>query len=104
MSHLTIRILASFAVLFTAPSLSATAAARSESESRTLTETRAFADPGAAHGVEAPRELERSPPRRRDGHFVYEKGRSFGVRVADGGPELSFDTLNGNIYVRRAQR
>lgn len=52
----------------------------------------------------APRELSRPQPRKRDGHFVYEKDRSFGVRVADGGPELSFDTLNGNIYIRRAQR
>ncbi|MEE8526169.1 MAG: hypothetical protein V3T72_19705 [Thermoanaerobaculia bacterium] len=52
----------------------------------------------------APRELQRPQPRKRGGHFVYKRDRSFGVRVADGGPELSFDTLNGNIYIRRVNR
>jgi len=50
------------------------------------------------------RELPQPQPRKRGGRFVYQKDRSFGVRVADGGPELSFDTLNGDIYIRRAAR
>jgi len=30
---------------------------------------------------------------------VYRNGNSFRVRVGGGGPELSFDTLNGDIYI-----
>jgi len=30
---------------------------------------------------------------------VYRKGDSFSVRVGKGGPEFSFDTLNGSIYI-----
>jgi DUF4097 and DUF4098 domain-containing protein YvlB len=30
---------------------------------------------------------------------IFRSGDSFCVRAGDGGPELSFDTLNGNIYV-----
>jgi hypothetical protein len=30
---------------------------------------------------------------------IYRKSDSFSVRVGKGGPELSFDTLNGNIYI-----
>jgi len=30
---------------------------------------------------------------------VYRKSDSFSVRVGSGGPKLSFDTLNGNIYI-----
>ncbi len=51
-----------------------------------------------------PRQLSRPQARKRDGHFVYKQDRSFGVRIADGGPELSFDTLNGDIFIRRADR
>ena len=39
-------------------------------------------------------------PERRDGKFVYRSNRGFGVRVGAGGPELKFDTLNGNIQIR----
>jgi hypothetical protein len=37
---------------------------------------------------------ERSGTRR-----IYRRGNSYSVRVAKGGPEFSFDTLNGSIYV-----
>ena len=36
----------------------------------------------------------------RDGKFVYKGHQFYGVRVGHGGPELSFDTLNGNILIR----
>jgi len=35
------------------------------------------------------------------GRKVYRSGDSFTVRVGQGGPEMSFDTLNGNIYIVR---
>lgn len=37
---------------------------------------------------------------RKDGKFVYRSQDAARVRVGSGGPELSFKTLNGNIYVR----
>jgi hypothetical protein len=37
---------------------------------------------------------------RRNGKFVYRTQDAARVRVGGGGPELSFKTLNGNIYVR----
>lgn len=39
--------------------------------------------------------------KRRNGMKVYRSGDSFSVRVGSGGPELSFDTLNGDIYVSK---
>jgi hypothetical protein len=39
--------------------------------------------------------------KRRNGMKVYKSGDSFSVRVGSGGPELSFDTLNGDIYVSK---
>jgi hypothetical protein len=36
---------------------------------------------------------------RRDGKFVYKSDRSVGVRVGAGGPELRFETLNGDIRI-----
>lgn len=36
---------------------------------------------------------------RRDGVFVYKSNRFFGGRIGKGGPQIKFDTLNGNIYV-----
>ncbi len=41
---------------------------------------------------------------RQDGKFVYRSDRSTGLRIANGGPELSFDTLNGSIrIIKRGQ-
>ena len=43
-----------------------------------------------------------SPPAVRENHhrrIVYRSGDSFSVKVGSGGPELSFNTLNGNIYI-----
>ncbi len=37
---------------------------------------------------------------RRNGKYVYKTPDAARVRVASGGPELSFKTLNGDIYVR----
>jgi hypothetical protein len=36
---------------------------------------------------------------RRDGKFVYRADRSTGLRIGSGGPELSFETLNGSIRI-----
>lgn len=36
---------------------------------------------------------------RRGAKFVYKSDRRFGVRVGPGGPEISFDTLNGDIRI-----
>jgi hypothetical protein len=36
---------------------------------------------------------------RRDGKFVYKTNRFFGGRIGKGGPQIKFDTLNGNIHV-----
>lgn len=38
---------------------------------------------------------------RRDGRFVYRANRSTRVRVGRGGPEITFETLNGNVRARR---
>ena len=38
-------------------------------------------------------------PERRNGRFVYRSNRTVGVRVGRGGPELSFETLNGDVRV-----
>ncbi|MFM8536039.1 MAG: hypothetical protein ACKOEC_21080 [Acidimicrobiia bacterium] len=39
---------------------------------------------------------------RRDGKFVYRANRNTRVRVGGGGPEITFETLNGNVRARRA--
>jgi hypothetical protein len=41
---------------------------------------------------------------RRDGRFVYRSNQFALVRVGAGGPELTFETLNGNVRVLRAAR
>jgi hypothetical protein len=41
---------------------------------------------------------------RRQRRKVYRNGDSFRVRVGRGGPELSFDTLNGDIYIVKDQQ
>ena len=32
---------------------------------------------------------------------IYKSGDAFSVRVGDGGPEITFDTLNGDVYVSK---
>jgi hypothetical protein len=41
---------------------------------------------------------------RRDGRFVYRVNQFTRVRVGSGGPEIAFETLNGNVRARRAGR
>ncbi|MFQ5629088.1 MAG: DUF4097 domain-containing protein [bacterium] len=41
--------------------------------------------------------------KRRKGKFVYKTNEYFGVRVAQGGPELQFDAFNGSIYVKETR-
>lgn len=41
---------------------------------------------------------------RHKGRFVYRRDRAFGVRVGGGGPEHSFETVNGDIVIRRQGR
>jgi len=40
---------------------------------------------------------------RRNGRFVYRANEFTRVRVGSGGPEMTFETLNGNVRARRAQ-
>lgn len=46
----------------------------------------------------------KAPPaaERRDGRFVYRANKHTRVRVGTGGPEIIFETLNGNVRARRA--
>jgi hypothetical protein len=41
---------------------------------------------------------------RRDGKFVYRANEFTRVRVGSGGPEFTFETLNGNVRARRSGR
>jgi hypothetical protein len=43
------------------------------------------------------------PPVREEakGKFVYKSDRSFGVRAGQGGPEISLDTMNGDILIKK---
>ena len=41
---------------------------------------------------------------RSNGKFVYRPDRAQNVRVGSGGPELSFDTLNGTIRIKKETR
>jgi DUF4097 and DUF4098 domain-containing protein YvlB len=43
-------------------------------------------------------------PERRDGKFVYRANEFTRVRVGRGGPEISFETLNGNVRALRSRR
>jgi hypothetical protein len=43
-------------------------------------------------------------PSRRDGRFVYRSNDFASVRVGGGGPEITLETLNGNVHVLKAQR
>jgi hypothetical protein len=39
---------------------------------------------------------------KRDGRFVYKRNRLTSVRAGSGGPELSFETVNGQIRIQKA--
>jgi hypothetical protein len=39
---------------------------------------------------------------RKNGRFVYRANEHTRVRVGGGGPEITFETLNGNIRARRS--
>jgi hypothetical protein len=41
-------------------------------------------------------------PERKDGRFTYRANQSTRVRVGSGGPQITFETLNGNVRARRA--
>jgi hypothetical protein len=43
-------------------------------------------------------------PERRDGRFVFRSNEFTRVRVGRGGPEISFETLNGNVHALRSRR
>ncbi len=47
------------------------------------------------------RSLPPEPADRSRGHFHYRSHGDFAARIAGGGPELSFSTINGDILVRR---
>jgi hypothetical protein len=40
-----------------------------------------------------------SQPERRDGKFVYKSNGMYGGRVSRGGPQITFDSFNGNIRI-----
>lgn len=45
-----------------------------------------------------------SAPETRNGKFVWSSRRMTGVRIGRGGPELQFETLNGNIMIRNREK
>ena len=47
------------------------------------------------------RSLPPQPADRSRGHFHYRSHGDFAARIAGGGPELSFSTINGDILIRR---
>ena len=47
--------------------------------------------------------LERPEPKRRGSRRVW-KSLGSGARIGGGGPEMSFETLNGNVYIRNSDR
>ena len=40
----------------------------------------------------------------RNGKFVWSSRRMTGVRIGGGGPELQFETLNGDVMVRNREK
>jgi hypothetical protein len=48
-----------------------------------------------------PRPLMSAVTERHNGKYVYHSDRTGGARAGEGGPELSFDTLNGSIRLHR---
>jgi len=47
---------------------------------------------------------EQAVSERQQGKYVYRSNRFFSVRVGKGGPEIKFDTLNGDILVNKRNR
>jgi DUF4097 and DUF4098 domain-containing protein YvlB len=45
-----------------------------------------------------------SQPEQRDGKLIYRSNRMTGVRIGSGGPELSFETLNGEVLIRNREK
>lgn len=45
-----------------------------------------------------------TPPEREGGKFVWRSNRMTGVRVGAGGPELRFETLNGDVFIKNRER
>ena len=41
---------------------------------------------------------------RKDGKFVWRSHRMTGVRIGSGGPELSFETLNGDVLLKKLEK
>ncbi|MEO7144459.1 MAG: hypothetical protein ABI165_13250 [Bryobacteraceae bacterium] len=42
-----------------------------------------------------------SAPERQNGKFLYRSRHGQAVRIGNGGPELTFETINGTVYIRR---
>ena len=45
-----------------------------------------------------------TPPEIRNGKLVWSSRRMTGVRIGRGGPELQFETLNGNVMIRNREK
>ncbi len=45
-----------------------------------------------------------SQPEQRGGKFVWRSNRMTGVRIGSGGPELTFDTLNGSVLIKNREK
>jgi DUF4097 and DUF4098 domain-containing protein YvlB len=45
-----------------------------------------------------------TPPENRNGKFVWSSRRMTGVRIGRGGPELQFETLNGNVMIKNREK
>src|ERR1700722_13731937 len=45
-----------------------------------------------------------NPPENRDGKFVWRSRQMTGVRIGRGGPELQFETLNGNVMIKNREK
>jgi hypothetical protein len=45
-----------------------------------------------------------SQPEQRNGKFVWKSNRMTGVRIGSGGPELTFETLNGNVLIKNREK
>jgi DUF4097 and DUF4098 domain-containing protein YvlB len=43
-------------------------------------------------------------PEQRNGKFVWRSNRMTGVRIGSGGPELSFETLNGSVLIKNREK
>jgi hypothetical protein len=44
------------------------------------------------------------PPEHRNGMLVWRRNRMTGVRIGSGGPELSFETVNGEVLIRNGEK